>query len=165
LYGIEENREKLLETVASSPESACSKNVDNRWTILEILEHLWLMEKSFGSLLKTLINQKEGQPAPKKKPVHLTVDRSTKVEAPTEFVPSGLFTSKNEALKALEKSRNELLGVLSNVDETLLSSRCAKHPSFGRMNLDQWVEFIGLHEERHRLQIEELISEVAKQES
>ncbi len=41
-------------------------------------------------------------------------------------------------------------------DKSTLADKSMKHPVFGELPLDQWIEHIYLHEQRHIEQIKEL---------
>ncbi|QQK74623.1 DinB family protein [Salicibibacter cibarius] len=160
MLGIEEARKEILASVENLTDEQLNCEVEEgRWTIVQVLEHLYLIEQGLAApiIQKELANE-DSQPARKKKPIELTVDRSVqKVEATGPFVPSNEFMPLEEMKERLAQSRATLLKVLDTVeDEAILSQKSAKHPAFGTMDLAQWVEFIGLHERRHLQQIEEL---------
>ncbi|AXF56893.1 DinB family protein [Salicibibacter kimchii] len=160
MLGIEEARKELLTGVENLSDEQLNREVEEgRWTIAQVLEHLHLIERGLAApiIQKELANE-DSQPARKKKPIELTVDRSVqKVEATGPFVPSNEFMPLEEIKKRLSQSRATLQEALHAVeDESILSQKSAKHPAFGTMDLEQWIEFIGLHERRHLQQIEEL---------
>lgn len=41
-------------------------------------------------------------------------------------------------------------------DKSILSEKSVKHPALGELPLDQWIEQIYLHEQRHIEQIKEI---------
>ena len=64
----------------------------------------------------------------------------------------------------LNKSRKELMRFLSTIeDESILAKKSVMHPALGEL-LEQWIELIYLHEQRHIEQIKEikLLCEVGK---
>ncbi len=57
----------------------------------------------------------------------------------------------------LGETRNELLAVLSTIKESsILAEKSARHPIFGEVPLEQWIELLYLHEQRHIEQIKEI---------
>lgn len=47
--------------------------------------------------------------------------------------------------------------VLYEMDkEIVLNKKKAKHPMFGDLSLDQWIELLSLHEQRHTKQIQDI---------
>ncbi|QQK78726.1 DinB family protein [Salicibibacter cibi] len=160
MLGIEEARKEVLASAENLTDDQLNREVEEgRWTIAQVLEHLYLIERGLAApIIQKELENDDSQPARKKKPIELTVDRSVqKVEATEPFQPSNEFMTFEEIKERLSQSRAILLKALETVeDEAILSQKSAKHPAFGTMDLAQWVEFIGLHERRHLLQIEEL---------
>ena len=65
----------------------------------------------------------------------------------------------------LNESRRELMRFLSTIeDESKLTNKSVMHPALGELLLDQWIELIYLHEQRHIEQIKEikLLCEIEK---
>ncbi len=158
MFGIEESRKEVLNTINSLTDEELNLEVEkDRWTIAQVAQHLVLMEDTVTTLLKKEIDDSESRPAERLKPIERTVDRTYKVEAPAHLEPEAGFYSKEELVQRLDQSRLALQDLLSQIDElSLLTEKSAKHPVFGRMNLAQWVEFIGVHELRHHDQMKEL---------
>lgn len=159
MYGINDARQQLLQTVTSLSEETLQRKPDeNTWSVLEILEHLYLVEKWFTNMIHQTLKQNERMKAPKEKPIHRTTDRSFKVEAPDSLKPDGMFVSLEIARTKLDESRQILKEILQSYQESDFLENSAKHPIFGTMSVAQLIEFIGLHELRHLKQIEEVIS-------
>lgn len=65
----------------------------------------------------------------------------------------------------LNNARKELMRFLRTIeDESILAKKSVMHPALGELLLDQWIELIYLHEQRHIEQIKEikLLCEVEK---
>jgi DinB superfamily len=59
----------------------------------------------------------------------------------------------------LNQSRNLFLEFYNQLeDKSILKEKSTKHPLFGYTPLDQWVDLIYFHEERHIEQIREIKS-------
>ncbi|MFD6443136.1 DinB family protein, partial [Peribacillus sp. NPDC060186] len=57
----------------------------------------------------------------------------------------------------LAESRDQLFQVLYEMDKDMnLKRKKAKHPMFGDLSLDQWIELLILHEQRHTKQIQDI---------
>ncbi len=152
----ESMREELLQTVDALTDRQVNEVVEEGvWSIAQNLEHLYLMEMSVAKGIKHAQSQGEGKPV-KEKPVHLTVDRTTKVPAPPYLEPSTGFQTLGELKDKLAQSRELLLQTIADLNEQQMDEKSFKHPVFGTLSIQQWVSFIGYHEERHRLQIEEV---------
>jgi uncharacterized damage-inducible protein DinB len=149
-------RAELLESVSGLTDEQLNKEVEEgRWTIMQVLEHLFLMERSITKAIQGTLEKGEVHPVGAK-PIHLSVDRSTKVDAPLFVDPSKEFITLDDMKEKLSKSRNGLLQVVENTTKQDLAQKSYPHPLFGLVSLEQWVPFIGYHEKRHLAQIEEL---------
>lgn len=156
MYGLDEKRNELLAFVEEvSEKEAAAKPDENRWSILEVLEHLYLMEQLVVYQMNQALKQGDLQQA-SKKPIHRTTNRDYKVDAPQSVRPKGEFQALKDAKDGLKKSREATLFLIHNKDEETLKNRVFPHPSFGDMDLEQWVEFIGWHELRHLEQMKEV---------
>ena len=149
-------REELLKSVEALTDQQVNEVVEEgTWSIAQNLEHLYLMEMSVAKGIMHAQSQGEVKPV-KEKPVHLTVDRTTKVPAPPYLEPSTSFQTLSELKERLTQSRELLLQTIADLNEQQLDEKSFKHPVFGTLSIRQWVSFVGYHEERHRLQIEEV---------
>jgi hypothetical protein len=83
--------------------------------------------------------------------------RTRKFVAPEEVRPSGAV-SLADSLARLRKSRAALEALRPRIERADLSAATYPHPSFGPLNLYQWLAFIGIHEQRHLDQIERLLA-------
>jgi uncharacterized damage-inducible protein DinB len=149
-------REEVLQSVSGLSDKQLNECVeDTSWTIVQVLEHLYLIERSITiSISKQLVNE-ESLPTDEK-PIHYAVDRSRKIQAPSFVTPSDDYMSLEDIKGKLTESRESLIKVVSEADESLLEQKSFPHPIFGLVSLKQWVPFIGFHEKRHLAQIEEI---------
>lgn len=129
--------------------------IPGQWSIAQILDHLYLMERTIAH--KASVTLKQGHAAPTDaKPYHLTLDRTRRIEAPPYMVPTDEPKSFEQLKDQLEQSRASLIRVLEGHSDAQLTQLSFPHPVFGLMNLKQWEEFVGLHEQRHMEQIREI---------
>ena len=149
-------RNEVLLSVSGLSDEQLNEQVEQgSWTIMQVLEHLYLIELSVTHVVSKQLANGESKIV-EEKPIQLTTNRSTKIEAPSFAIPSTNFISLKNLIEKLSKSRNRLMRVIDSTDKISLEQRAEHHPAFGEMNLKQWVDFIGLHEKRHFAQIEEL---------
>jgi len=145
-----------------SEEQLKFKPTPEKWSVLEVAEHISLAE---GLLFKSV----EGALAGKENPEWETktkgkteflervmVNRDRKATAPESIVPSGKLT-RDEVIAKLNESRAK---TLKFAEETKLplKSHTLDHPFpvFGTLNAYQWLIYIPLHNIRHNKQIEEV---------
>ncbi|MDQ0217348.1 DinB family protein [Peribacillus cavernae] len=149
-------REELLKSVEDLSDRQLNEKVEaGSWTIMQVLDHLYLMEMTISKSIAGELANEKSEAAPLK-PIHLTVNRSTKVAAPSFVKPSDDFISLAEMKGKLSESRKTLIRVTEGASEQALEQKSFPHPIFGPLSLKQWTPFVGYHEKRHMAQIEEL---------
>jgi uncharacterized damage-inducible protein DinB len=157
---IEDIRTELSNSVNDLTDDQLNKQLEKgRWTIMQVLNHLYLMERSLTKTIQMTLEKGEEKQV-ESKPIHYTVNRSTKVDAPPFVVPEKEILTLQELKDKLEASRKDLLAFLETTSKEALQKKAYPHPIFGQIRLDEWVLFIGYHEKRHLEQIEELKSKL-----
>lgn len=150
-------REELIHTVAGlSDEQLNAHPEEGRWSVAQVMEHLYLMEGSITKGISHTLASEESRPA-EDKPISATLNRDIKVKAPSFVEPSDSFRSLSELKEMLSESRNRFNQVVEQADPSELEQKSFPHPMFKNLSLKQWISFVGLHEKRHLMQIEELI--------
>lgn len=149
-------RQELFNSVSGFTNQQLNEKIsEDTWSIMQNLEHLYLMERLVvQSILKELKN--DASTTADEKPIHYTVNRSRKVKAPSFLEPSGEYITYEDIYTKLNDTRNSLLAIKDEVKNEMLEQKSFEHPIFGRLSLKQWIEFIGYHEKRHLEQIEEI---------
>lgn len=128
---------------------------EGTWTIAQVLEHLYLMEKVAIDSFPDIKKVDEKNPV-KIRRVHLIIDRSQKVDAPEFLVPNKEFQSLVTLKEKLQGTRDIIVRKYKTYGEQDLTELAMPHPVFGSLTLGQWISFIGYHEKRHLTQIEEI---------
>ncbi|MED3662156.1 DinB family protein [Ureibacillus sp. FSL K6-8385] len=159
---IQQTREKVLNSVCFlSDEQLNEVPEKGKWSIAQVLEHLYLMEmNTVDGILETL-SKDEYNPV-EEKPLHHILDRTVKRVAPDDLTPSGEFQTLEELKRKLSKSREALLKSIEGVSEEELENKSFIHRRYGLLSIRQWVSLIGYHEERHLQQIEEIKESLLK---
>ncbi|HEY0050769.1 MAG TPA: DinB family protein [Pyrinomonadaceae bacterium] len=164
---IDETRAKLIERVSNLPEAEQNfRPSETAWTVKELTEHLAKTEASIIPLVFRLLKNAEAEGAKSdgtiNPPMSLVEQkeksRTAKFQAPDMIRPEGT-TSIPESLAKLEESRETINGIRPRLEAVDLSNTAFPHPAFGKLNLYQWLAFIGLHEGRHVEQIEKILSQ------
>ncbi|MDN4617069.1 DinB family protein [Paenibacillus sp. PsM32] len=135
----------------------------NKWTIAQVLEHLYLMETAITARLRLKVA--ENNPAPSSMPstpFHLTLDRNRHTPAPAALVPADKHCTLIELQTRLIRSRELFVELIESIDPVMLENRTMDHPIFGPLTLQEWTEFIGLHEQRHLEQMKEIEAELSQ---
>lgn len=135
----------------------------DRWSVANVLEHVAVVETRVTSLLTRLVSQAKIAglgPAPETSVVgdadrtrYLNRERplvATKAARPA----SGL--DGETAWLHLTRAREETVRLVGESDGLELTPIVFPHPVFGSLNFYQWIIFLGGHEGRHALQIQDV---------
>jgi uncharacterized damage-inducible protein DinB len=156
---LTKTRNKLLSEIAGLSYEMLNKKLDTEtWSVAQVCHHLYLSESVFTQAIIYGLNKNNGRKA-EPKPVQLAVDRTQKAKAPDMVLPGDEPWRLEKITELLNQSRNLFFEFYTQLeDKSILKEKSTKHPLFGYTPLDQWVELIYLHEERHIEQIKEIKS-------
>jgi hypothetical protein len=151
-----ETRNRLLSEIRPFRFAEFNKKPDpNNWSAAQVCDHLILVEIAFTKAIVYGL-KKEDQEI-ERKDLSFMMDRKLKIDAPEIVIPNSEPIEVQQVIERLSESRKELLAVLSTIeDRSILSGKYARHPIFGKIPLDQWIELLYLHEQRHIEQIREI---------
>lgn len=154
---------RLLEqSAAEFRESAAKASLDTtaqpgRWSVLEIVEHVTVVEDRFRTRLENA-TPGDAQPANPAREAELTgklADRTGRLTAPEPVQPTGRFANLAEALGAFEASRARTIQ-LAHQRGPELYCLAIDHPRFGRVNGFEALLIVAGHARRHAEQIREI---------
>ncbi|MEP7354216.1 MAG: DinB family protein [Acidobacteriota bacterium] len=137
-------------------EQAKLKPAPDRWSVLDALEHLTVVEERF------LIWVESGKPMDAPNPdlakesslKAMMADRSSKREAPEAVVPSGRFPTVAAALAQFHTMRDRAVQMATERGAELYAIG-AQHPRFGLMNGVETLHLAAGHASRHAAQMRE----------
>ena len=128
----------------------------NMWSIAQVFHHLVLVEQA---TIKAIVwgLKKVDNTQIERKNVQLVLDRTKKFKAPEIVEPDVEPFEVQSIIDLLNDSRKKFLTFLSTIeDKSILAEKSFKHPALGELPLDQWIEQMYLHEQRHTEQIKEI---------
>lgn len=161
---LAESRVRLLATVdGTAPELLVKRPAPERWSPLEVLEHLALGEEWYVKIVTVLVEEgrrkglryREGQPRNTDAVAALAaqIDIHKPQEAPDFGHPTGSALLP-VLLERLARSRQELLGLLPALAELDTDKLMFRHPTLHfELNACQWVHLSGVHDRMHSRQI------------
>jgi hypothetical protein len=169
LATLDASRRALRESMAAIPPAIrTTRPAPDRWSPVEIVEHLSLVESRFSAVVGGKIadalhgglgpEQQPREPLPEKIRTTLA-DRSGKRTAPEAAIPSGGMTEA-AAWAAADRAREGFRAAMLSADGRSLSGVIHEHPFFGPLNVYQWVELIAAHEMRHVAQVRETAAQL-----
>ncbi|MEJ7617453.1 MAG: DinB family protein [Pyrinomonadaceae bacterium] len=161
---MDEARRRLEQRVVNlTPTQQRFKTSADAWCIGEVTEHLALIEERLSRTIAAAVKRAsvaEGYHRASFAPVSLdrfAEQAARKLEAPEMVRPGGL-ASISDSLAKMRDSRATLAGLRPQVEVRDFSAVIFPHPLFGPLNIYEWLVTIGLHEERHLKQIENIIA-------
>ncbi len=152
-------RAQLLQTIQNLDNTTFNDKPDAQsWSVAQICHHLVLVEEAAKKAITWGLQAQE-QSSPARKNVQLVVlDRTKKFQAPTIVEPIDQPFTVQEMLDLLATTRMNFLAFLQTIEEPeILTKYAVKHPALGTLPLDQWIEMVYLHEQRHIEQIQEIM--------
>ncbi|MGG4265561.1 DinB family protein [Peribacillus simplex] len=156
-----ESRNQLIEEIMDVDENMLHlKPVPKEWNIAQICHHLYLTEQVFTEAIANGLRERDFNNIIQKN-IYFVTDRTKKFTSPDSLSPSTNRFQLSTLIDLLGESRDRLLQVLYDMDtDTILNRKKAKHPLFGDLSLDQWIELLSLHEQRHIKQIQDIKSSI-----
>jgi hypothetical protein len=164
LAALDASRQALRKAVeAIPPAGRTTRPGPERWSPVEIVEHLSLVESRFsavvGGKIADALHAGLGPERETREPLPdrirtLLADRTGKRNAPEAAIPSGMMDER-AAWAAADTARAGFRAAVLSADGLGLSGVIHEHPFFGPLNVYQWVELIAAHEMRHVAQVRE----------
>lgn len=140
---------ELLDGVTD--EKANFKPAPDKWSILEVIEHLNITDKSsYIAMLRTAEPPTAAELEEKERKF---IEMSNmQLIAPTAATPVGKFTTQAEALKVFYGTRKRIEDFAMESDLQLLATGF-EHPRLGFLTRSQWLRFLAWHARHHAKQI------------
>ena len=159
---LDASRAALLDGVESVPPDLRDRRPSpERWSVGEILDHLYMVEAGSAKLLAhRLVRAREAGLGPERESSSLldcldqyAIDTSAKKREAPDLVQPRPAARADVALADLTAARAVLMEALHDADGLDLASVTARHPVLGEINVYQWAVFLGKHELRHAAQV------------
>jgi hypothetical protein len=161
---IEKTHERFASSVSGlTEEQEHYRPAPDRWTIAENAEHVSIVSHGLLKLTHKLLKRAEADPKPAKADLELpplTMDdegglKPGKWQAPERVQPQG-GVRVADAVAHQSQTINDLFALKTRLEAVDMTEQTWDHPYFGPLTFYQWMLLLGEHEERHRLQIEEI---------
>ncbi|MFC9414856.1 DinB family protein [Bacillus mobilis] len=163
---FDETRKLLLEEITPLNDAKFNNKPDsNKWNIAQVCHHLVLLDERVINVISSGLKKIDSTLKDRREIHSILLDRSIKFKAPEMIEPSSEPFEVQKMIDLLNESRRELMRFLNTIeDESILTNKSVMHPALGELLLDQWIELIYLHEQRHIEQIKEikLLCEIGK---
>jgi hypothetical protein len=157
-------REDLVQKIGSlSSEVLCFKAGPDRWSIVEVIEHLVIAEKNLYKQLATNVQASTLDPKSRTPEKHQTVikvmERDIPVDVPDESLePHGRLTL-DELLNQWDDIRKKLQGSLVEITSENKDDLVYRHPYGGPLDIAETLHFIDVHFDNHMRQIDRILAQ------
>ncbi|QSB09448.1 DinB family protein [Lysinibacillus fusiformis] len=157
---LDATRTQLLQEIDTLDDTAFNRKPDvQSWSVAQICHHLVLVEEATRKAIAWGLKAQENS-TPARKNVQLILDRTKKIQAPSIVEPTEQPFTVQAMQDLLATTRKNLLAFLQTIeDPEVLAKRAVQHPALGELPLDQWIEMVYLHEQRHIEQLQEIVRE------
>jgi hypothetical protein len=154
---LERSRQEFLATLAGLSDSqAKTRPAPERWSVLDCVEHVTMVEDRFLGFLQKA--EKQDSPSmDKEKEAGLMAsvpNRATRIQAPEAVWPQGRFETLAQAIEKFNSERGRSIQFAEEHCDDLYSLASA-HPRLGPMNGVEFLILIAAHARRHAEQIRE----------
>jgi hypothetical protein len=155
---LDETRNNLVKEITLLSDAQFNSKPDrDQWSIAQVCHHLVLVEEATIKAIAWGLKEMDRSQKERKNVQLIILDRTKKIKAPQMVEPGVEPFEVQQIVDLLNDSRKKLMTFLSTIeDPSVLAEKSVKHPALGELPLDQWIEQIYLHEQRHIEQIKEI---------
>lgn len=161
---LDKSKEDFHASASGVPESlAATRPGENRWSVLDCVEHVITVEEIFLKRLAEGEYQEAAPPQDKGKEAALAekfVDRTAKRQAPETIWPKGRFTTLAEGLEQFQAARARTIQ-FAREHSADLYTLASEHRLFGPLNGVEALIIMAGHARRHAAQIREIRAALA----
>jgi DinB superfamily len=145
------------------PHRRDARPAPDRWSVANILEHLAIVEGRVASGLAQRLAAERARLPPASDATSVVraadmdryLDRGRPIASSETSWPAANLPS-DAAWEAAERAREATCALVLDADGLSVDTVVAPHPALGSLNMHQWVVFLGGHDARHALQIQEV---------
>jgi uncharacterized damage-inducible protein DinB len=157
---LESSRRDLLAALENiSDDQARARPAPERWSVLECVEHVVVVEQRFQGWIEEAqrLEQPQKDLAKAAELLARVQDRSVRAEAPAPVRPVGRFETVAQARALFNRVRDRSVRLAQERGEELYSLLTDQHRRFGPMNGVELMHLIAGHSSRHAAQIRETV--------
>jgi hypothetical protein len=165
--GLREKHKDLLQRLDSlSNEVLSFKAGPDRWSIVEVVEHLVIAEESLIEQLGAEVHSPpldiESRSAEKYRTVIKVMERDIEVDVPHESLEPLGRSSLDELLSQWEDLRKELHRLLAAIKEENKDDMVFRHPYAGPLDISETLHFFDVHFDNHMRQIDRILNQISE---
>lgn len=163
-------RERLLSVLGSiTPEESITVPDGENWSASHLLEHVATVNNGMAGICKKLIEKAKEAGAVSDGTLAISPDffqrvgapGTEKLEAPERVRPGG-GVPISESLERMAAADTAFEEMRSDFETVGLAEPTFPHPYFGGLTAVEWFVLMGLHENRHRGQLENILAKIRR---
>ncbi|GAA4344903.1 DinB family protein [Flaviaesturariibacter amylovorans] len=154
---LDRQEAEMVELARSIPEHRAPEGAEGRWSPVQELEHVCLLEGLVWHLLQRGTETRAGVPelfGDAKLEKLLVQGRQYKIVAPEIVQPKGSLTTVDAFIDRFQQQRTQLKEDLSS-GRIRPDDRTYRHPILGELTMIDWLHFMVQHTQRHLLALRE----------
>jgi len=162
--GLKKKREDLSQQLsARSSEALCFKAAPDKWSIVDVIEHLVIAEQNLLEQLAANVPVSTLDPGTRTPEKHQTVikvmERDIPVDVPDESLePHGGLTL-GEFFSQWDDIRKKLQGLLAEIKSENKDDLFYRHPYGGPLDIAETLHFFDVHFDNHLRQIDKILAQ------
>jgi hypothetical protein len=161
---LEESQAAFMQAVDGVDQTTSQlQPAPGEWSVGEVIHHHILIERTIRLLVRGMRWRLLGETANagNHKPASLekVSQRVGRVKTMRRFIPAH-GQAWSQLLQRLQDERRKTLRLTRRANLSKLRQRAYRHYILGYMNGQEWLLFIGHHQERHRRQVEEILQKL-----
>jgi len=164
---FKKKREDLLQQLGSlSSEVLSFKAAPDKWSIVEVVEHLVIAEKELLKQLSTNVPTSTLGPESKTPEKYQTVIkvmvRDIPVDVPDESLQPHGRLPLNELLRLWDAMRKRLAELLAEIKSENIGNPVYRHPYGGPLDISETLQFFEVHFDNHMRHIDRILAETKR---
>jgi len=164
---FKKKREDLLQQLGSlSSEVLSFKAAPDKWSIVEVVEHLVIAEKDLLKQLSTNVPTSTLDPESKTPEKYQTVIkvmvRDIPVDVPDESLQPHGRLPLNELLRLWDAMRKRLAELLAEIKSENIGNPVYRHPYGGPLDISETLQFFEVHFDNHMRHIDRILAETKR---
>ena len=160
---LKETEKNFLDSFSHLSEAQLKfKPAPDRWSVMEVAEHVTKAEDMFNQLVTEQIMKSPADPSKASEVagketmlLEKVPDRSVKAQAPEALKPTGKWATRDELIKHFKETRAKNIAYIKD-HYPEMRTHFLDQPPPGLLDAYQWLLFQGAHSKRHTAQIEEV---------
>ncbi|MBL7813151.1 MAG: DinB family protein [Bacteroidetes bacterium] len=129
----------------------------DKWCAAEVVEHLWISDRSGYFAMVKKVEPSERDPFQKIAELQARMEQpDLKLQAPEGAQPKGAFATIPQAVETWYGLRLKISDLALTEDLTLMALGF-EHPRLGLMTRAEWLKFLSWHAGHHHRQLQRLL--------